>query len=70
VVFCDALGGSFFHSRQEVERRIMLKFPGLASDEMAAAARFLEDKLRGFLAPIKIENNRKSSYVNSWRYDS
>jgi hypothetical protein len=70
VVFCNALGGSFIHSRQEVERRIMLKFPGLALDEVAGAARFLDDRLAAFMKPIQADTRHKSSWIHGWRYDS
>ena len=69
VVFCNALGGSFIHSRQEVERRITLNFPGLSRDEMAAAGRFLEDRLAAFMQPIQADTRHKSSWVHGWRYD-
>ncbi len=69
VVFCNAPGGSFIHSRQEVERRIMLNFPGLALDEVAAATRFLKDRVAAFMKPIQADTRHKSSWIYGWRYD-
>jgi hypothetical protein len=69
VVLCNALGGAFVYSRMEVERRIMLKFPGLALDEVAAATRYLEDRLRAYLKPIETKNRRNTSWIAGWRGD-
>lgn len=67
AVFCKALGGGFIWSREETERRIMLKFPDLAFDAVAASALFLEDRVRLFLKPFHAESRQKSSWVHSWR---
>jgi hypothetical protein len=66
IVSCPALGGYFIYSRQEVERRIMLAFPGLVLEEVAAAARFLEDSIRAHTQPIEAENRRLASWVHGW----
>ncbi len=67
AVFCRALGGGFIWSREETERRIILKFPDLAFNDVAASALFLEDRIRVFLKPIHTESRRKSSWIHGWR---
>lgn len=67
AVFCRALGGGFIWSREETERRIMLKFPDLAFDAVAASALFLENRIRVFLKPIHTQARRKSSWIDGWR---
>lgn len=67
AVYCDALGGSFFYSREEAERRVMLYFPALTLDEVAEARRYLEDRLRVYVQPIEAEQRRNTSWVHSWR---
>lgn len=69
AVFCNALGGAFIYSRKEAERRILLKFPGLVLEDVAAAARFLDDRMRIYLKPIQAESRIRSSWVSSWRDD-
>lgn len=69
VVSCNALGGAFIYSKEEAERRIMLKFPDLVFDDVSVAARHLENHVRLFLKPIQSDDRRNSSWVHGWRGD-
>lgn len=69
IVFCNELGGSFIYSRPEAERRILLKFPDLAFDDVSAAARFLENRIRASVKPVHDEIKHKTSWAFGWRGD-
>lgn len=69
AVFCNALGGGFIYSDEEALRRIKLKYPHLAHEDVVTAARFLENRIRMFLKPIRTASRNKTSWVNSWRGD-
>lgn len=66
AVFCNALGGSFYYSRDEAERRILKYFPDLAFDGVSAAARQLDSQVRAFLKPTQHDTRRRSSWVHGW----
>lgn len=69
AVFCNALGGAFIFSKEEAERRVLLRFPDLELEAVDAAARFLESRVRLFLRPAQVVQRQKSSWVHGWRSD-
>ena len=66
VVGCEALGGMFMYSREETERRILLKFPQLPFDEVTAAARYLGDRIKAEINTITQDRRRAKSWALGW----
>ncbi|CAN7353166.1 hypothetical protein LJR143_001865 [Pseudoxanthomonas sp. LjRoot143] len=66
IVGCEALGGMFMHSREEVERRILAKFPQLPFDDVSAAARYLNDRIRAEIQLITQDRRRAHSWALGW----
>lgn len=67
AVFCNTLGGAFIFSREEAERRIIKYFPEVAFEDVARAARHLENNMRIFLQPFQQASRRHTSWVHGWR---
>lgn len=68
VIICNELGGSFIYSRAEAERRIGLRGPNLAFEDIASLARFLENRVRLHMEPKQQQDQRRTSWMHSWRY--
>ena len=66
IVGCEALGGMFMHSREEAERRIFARFPELSLEDVAAAARYLNDRIREQIQTITQDRRRANSWALGW----
>lgn len=66
IVGCEALGGMFVHSRLEAERRIFAKFPELPLEDVADAARYLNDRIREQIQIITQDRRRPNSWALGW----
>ena len=66
VVGSDSLGGMFIYSREETERRIILKFPDLCFEDVSAASRYLEDRIRIQIHALTEDQRRSKSWVMGW----
>jgi hypothetical protein len=67
VVYCNALGGPYVYSRAETERRVLLNFPDLVLEEVAAATKFLENRICLHMKPIYDDTKHNRSWVFGWR---
>lgn len=66
AVISPSLRGSFFFSRDEAERRILLCFPGSEPSVVKRAVRHLENRVR---AQVTKSQCRRRNWVHGWKED-